>query len=74
MRPTRLTQRQLVVTVAGLACSVAVLTGCGGDESKPETLPSDSPSSTATSPPTPESTEATTQPATPEDEAAAEAG
>jgi len=76
MRPTRLTQRQLVVTFAGLACGLAVLTGCGGDESEAETLPSDSPSSTAMSPPTPEPTEpteATSEPATPEDEAVSEA-
>ncbi|MEJ7833264.1 MAG: hypothetical protein WKF79_10135 [Nocardioides sp.] len=70
MRPT---QRRLVVTVAGLACSLALLAGCGGDEPEAETLPSDGPSSTTTSPTAPEPTETTTASATPEDEAANEA-
>ncbi len=75
MRPTTPTG-QLLALSATAVLSVALLAGCGDDNTDPGALPSDSSTSTATSPPTSEPAdpiETTTNPATPKDEAAGEA-
>jgi len=73
MRPTR----RLTAGVAGLACSVALLAGCGGDDNEPSAGPTETGSSEPTieSPGSTESTEPTetSTPPTERERAVAEA-